>query len=98
MTDTTSPPQTKKPDETSHKAWVATFGAAVLPLVIQNLAGANDALGTIFDYVVCDWLQTACPTGDQMLAALKAVGSSIAGGIVTGYLTYKVANRPKDKP
>lgn len=82
-------------DVTSHKAWAATGAAIVIPYVLQNLSGASDSAGMVFDWAICGHLGSLCPDPNDVAKGFKSIASAIFGGVLTGLITYVVSNKPK---
>lgn len=92
-----TPPGSPPPNvpQTNTKAWVAAAAATVIPIVLQNISGADAAFSTIWDWVACGTFGTDCPVPQMIANAFKSVISAVIGGGFTGFLTYYINNKPK---
>ena len=90
-----SMPASANVPQTNAKAWAAALAATAIPIVLQNVSGANAAFSTIWDWAACGMFGTVCPEPQAIADAFKSIGSAIAGGAFTGLVTYYVNNKPK---
>jgi hypothetical protein len=79
--------------QTNHKAWTAGIAAAVLPIILQNIFGANDAFSTLYDWFAHVAFGTAAVPPEAIASAVKSLVTAVGGGIATGMLTWLVNNR-----
>jgi len=92
MPDQSPPPAVQ---QTNAKAYVAGIVAAIVPILLQNLTGANEAFATIWNWIACGVFGTVCPDPQMIADAFKSIGSALFGGAFTGFATWWINNKPK---
>jgi len=90
INDKPSPPPAV--NQNNNKAWVAGFVSTLMPILFQNIAGANASFGTIWDWIACGAFGTVCPEGQIIADAFKAIVFAVVGGAATGFATYWISN------
>lgn len=85
----------RQPGMSSHKAWMAGLGAAVLPIVLQNVFGATASFSTLWDWFAHAAFGTAAVPPEAVAGAFKTLAAGLMSGIGTGLATWWIANKPK---